>query len=340
MTADRPPTDPTTGDRNAADPITEDPDTGDPGTTDSIIGDATTPLEAAGAAAGVLAAVDRGESVVLLVVVHDPVARTGAKVAAGREEEPESAGSGPSTGDRRGRRLLVSRDGSRGTLGSTKANEAARDVARRALEGEGPEEGSVELDVGEDEPLTVYMEIHRPQPEMVVVGAGHIAQPLSTLGSILGCRVFVLDDRPEFATRERFPDAERVVKVSFDDPFAEVPIRRHSHLVLVTRGHKYDYQCLRRVLMADPLPAYVGMIGSRRRVRATYAQLMEEGIPWERIATVRAPVGLDLGAETPGEIAVAVAAEIVTMWRGGSGKPLREEERVLERFFEEEVETP
>lgn len=335
MTADRTPTDPTTDDPISSDPIATDPDTGD-----SIRGDDTTPLDAPGAAAGVLAAVDRGESVVLLVVVHDAAAGTDAKSSADSEEDRESAGSGASTVDRRGRRLLVSRDGSRGTLGSTKANGAARDVARRALEGEGPEEGTVELDVGEDEPLTVYMEIHRPQPEMVVVGAGHIAQPLSTLGSILGCRVFVLDDRPEFATRERFPDAERVVKVSFDDPFAEVPIRRHSHLVLVTRGHKYDYQCLRRVLMADHLPAYVGMIGSRRRVRATYAQLMEEGIPWERIATVRAPVGLDLGAETPGEIAVSVAAEIVTMWRGGTGKPLREEERVLERFFQEEVETP
>lgn len=267
-------------------------------------------LGAPGAAAGLLEAVDRGESVALLVVVRDP------------------------SGERRGRRFLVSRAWDRGSLGSPEADESARAVARRALEGEGAEEGLVEVDAGEDEPLEVYMEIHHPQPELVVVGAGHIARPLATLGSILGCRVFVLDDRPEFATRERFPEAERVVEVDFDDPFADVPVRRHSHLVLVTRGHKYDYQCLRRVLNADPLPAYIGMIGSRRRVRATYAQLMEEGIPWERIAEVRAPVGLDLGAETPGEIAVAVAAEIVGMWRGGTGRPLREEERVLERFFE------
>ncbi|MFP3948027.1 MAG: XdhC family protein [Longimicrobiales bacterium] len=273
-------------------------------------GSEATPLDAPTAAAGVLEAVHGGESVALLVVVHDP------------------------TGDRRGHRVLVSHTWARGTLGSPEADRAAHTVARRALEGEGAEEGMVELDMDEDEPLGVYMEIHHPQPEFVVVGAGHIAQPLATLGSILGCRVFVLDDRPEFATRERFPEAERVVKVSFDDPFSEVPIRRHSHLVLVTRGHKYDYECLRRVLREDPLPAYIGMIGSRRRVRATWAQLMEEGIPRERIARVRAPVGLDLGAETPGEIAVAVAAEIVEMWRGGTGKPLREEERVLERFFE------
>lgn len=272
----------------------------------------TKPLDAPRAAAGVLEAVERGESVALLMVVHDPAE------------------------DRRGRRLLVSRTWSRGSLGSIAVDDSARAVARRALEGEGVEEGLVELEAGKED-VRAYMEIHHPQPELVVVGAGHIARPLSTLGSILGCRVFVLDDRPEFATRERFPEAERVLKVNFDDPFADVPIRRHSHLVLVTRGHKYDYECLRRVLRADPLPAYIGMIGSRRRVRATYAQLTEEGIPWERIATVRAPVGLDLGAETPGEIAVAVAAEIVGLWRGGTGKPLREEERVLERFFQEET---
>lgn len=285
------------------------------------------PLSPPRAAAGILEAVERGESVALLLLVD------------------EEAGEG------RGRRLLVSREWSRGSLGSGPLDRAAERAARRALEGEGPEEGIVEVGPelesegeapadrdasGEDDTVRVYMEVHHPQPELVVVGAGHIAQPLSTLGSILGCRVFVLDDRPEFATRERFPEAEDVVKVDFDDPFADVPIRRHSHLVLVTRGHKYDYECLRRVLRADPMPAYIGMIGSRRRVRATYAQLMDEGIGWERISRVRAPVGLDLEAETPGEIAVAVAAEIVQMWRGGTGQPLREQERVLERFFDED----
>ena len=108
---------------------------------------------------------------------------------------------------------------------------------------------------------------------------------------------------------------------------------RNTYVVLVTRGHKYDYECLRRLLTRDPLPAYLGMIGSRRRVRATYAQLLDEGVSRERLTRVRAPVGLDLRAQTPAEIAVSVAAEIVASWRGGTGEPLSNRERILERFF-------
>jgi len=258
-------------------------------------------------------AVEAGESVALLVVVEDP-------------EEGH-----------RSRRALVTAEWSRGSLGDAGLDDAARALARRALERDSDvDEGTHELEDGQGRTVRVYLELHHPQPELVIVGAGHIAQPLCTVGSVLGFRVSVLDDRPDFATRERFPEAERVLRVDFADPFASVRVHRMTHLVLVTRGHKYDYECLRRVLKMDPQPAYIGMIGSRRRVRATWAQLMkEEGIARKRIAEVRPPIGLDLGAETPGEIAVAVAAEIVLEWRGGTGRPLREAERVLERFFPE-----
>ncbi len=175
----------------------------------------------------------------------------------------------------------------------------------------------------------------RPVQELVVVGAGHIAQPMAHLGALLGFKVSVLDDRPDFATRERFPDAERLIKADFDDPFADVPLHSRSHILLVTSGHKYDYECLVRALRADPPPAYIGMIGSRRRVRATYVQLLDEGIGRELIDRIHAPVGLDVGAETPEEIAVAVAAELVMLRRGGTGIPLKDVERIAERFFSE-----
>lgn len=274
------------------------------------------PLTAPGAARGVLDAVRQGESVALVMVVEDP------------------------EDSRRSRRILVTESRTRGSLGGETLDRAARELARRALapDGEEIDEGVHELEDDRGRTARVYLELHHPQPELVVVGAGHIAQPLCTVGDLLGFRVIVMDDRPDFATRERFPEAERLVDVDFTDPFADVPIHRLSHLVLVTRGHKYDYECLRRVLRMDPQPTYIGMIGSRRRVRATWAQLMDEDIPRERIARVRAPVGLDLGAETPGEIAVSVTAEIVLQWRGGTGRPLREEERVLERFFPDDEE--
>jgi xanthine dehydrogenase accessory factor len=194
---------------------------------------------------------------------------------------------------------------------------------RRALEGLRALEDGVEI----------YIEIRRPVRDLIVVGAGHIAQPMAHLGALLGYRVTVLDDRPDFATRERFPDADRLIRADFSDPFADVTLHERSHLLLVTRGHKYDYECLVRALRADPAPAYIGMIGSRRRVRATYVQLVDEGFDRTFMDRIHAPVGLDLGAETPEEIAVAVAAELVMLDRGGTGRSLKDVERVAERFF-------
>ena len=195
--------------------------------------------------------------------------------------------------------------------------------------------GLYELKSASGSTVQVYVEVHYPQPDLVIVGAGHIAQPLCSMGALMGFRVIVVDDRPDFATRERFPEAERIVRVDFMDPFADIPIHSTSHIVLVTRGHKYDFECLRHLLKPEVEPPYVGMIGSRRRIRAAFSQLQGEGMPKDRLSRVRAPVGLDIGAETPVEIAVAVAAEIVLQWRGGTGVPMAEQERILERFFKE-----
>ena len=195
--------------------------------------------------------------------------------------------------------------------------------------------GLYELKSASGSTVQVYVEVHYPQPDLVIVGAGHIAQPLCSMGALMGFRVIVVDDRPDFATRERFPEAERIVRVDFMDPFADIPIHSTSHIVLVTRGHKYDFECLRHLLKTEVEPPYVGMIGSRRRIRAAFSQLQGEGMPKDRRSRVRAPGGLDIGAETPVEIAVAVAAEIVLQWRGGTGVPLAEQERILERFFKE-----
>jgi len=270
------------------------------------------PLTAATASAHILARLDAGDSVALVMSVDsDP-------------DEPT------------GYRILVGPNGTaEGTLGRPELDAAATALATGALAEGGARAGleSVRLPGGVQADL--YLEVHRPTPELVIVGAGHIAQPLSQVGALLGFRVVVLDDRPEFATEARFPDAQQVGLVDFADPFRDVTIGRTSHVVLVTRGHKYDFECLRRVLVAETLPAYIGMIGSRRRVRATLSQLVDEGIGRDRLGVVRAPVGLDVGAQTPAEIAVAVGAEIILAWRGGSGEPLSARENVLDRFFPE-----
>jgi xanthine dehydrogenase accessory factor len=229
-----------------------------------------------------------------------------------------------------GTRLAVWADRHRGTLGDARLDEQAAAFAREAL-APGARVATREIAAG-DVVVEVYAEPHHAPPELVIVGAGHIARPLCRIGALLGFRVTVLDDRPEFATRERFPEAEVVRRADFSDPFAGVPLTPRTHLVLVTRGHKYDFEALRDVLRRPQVPAYIGMVGSRRRTRAALEQLAREGVDAERIAAVRAPVGLDVHAETPEEIAVAIAAEMVLLRRGGSGRPLRETERVWERW--------
>lgn len=234
------------------------------------------------------------------------------------------------------RRVVVFRDRDQprtlGSLGREQLDTGSDALARQLARGEHPG-GKVSTDDGD-----LYLELHEPTPELVVVGGGHIARPLTSVGVLLGFRVTVADDRPEFVTPERFPDAHRLVVVDFSDPFASIPLGALTHLVLVTRGHKYDFECLRQVVRSPASPRYVGMIGSRRRVRATFEQLLAEGIPRERLAEIRAPVGMDLGAETPEEIAISVAAQLVQEWRGGSGLPLHSRERVLQRFFPGEAE--
>lgn len=244
-----------------------------------------------------------------------------------------SANAGTVPGRRMARVRTADGQSSHGTLGSAALDAEALRLMDAAIAEVRSHDGlrSVEMDEGTVE---LYLELQRPVQELIVVGAGHIAQPMAHLGALLGYRVTVLDDRPDFATRERFPDADRLIRADFSDPFADVPIHERSHLLLVTRGHKYDYECLIRVLRADPPPAYIGMIGSRRRVRATFVQLLDEGMEHDLIDRIHAPVGLDIGAETPEEIAVAVAAELVRLRRGGTGASLKDVERVAERFFQ------
>ena len=240
-----------------------------------------------------------------------------------------------------GKRVVVrqAKGGAKRLVGSF--GDADLDAAALALGTQRLEERRVstqgvhELSSATGPTIDVYVEAHHPHPDLVIVGAGHIAQPLCSMGAAMGFRVIVVDDRPDFATRERFPEAERVVRVDFREPFAGIPIHSTSHIVLVTRGHKYDFECLRHLLEADVEAPYVGMIGSRRRVRAAFSQLKGEGMPRDRLSRVRAPIGLDIGAETPVEIAVAVLGEIVLQWRGGTGAPLTDQERILDRFFKE-----
>ena len=172
-----------------------------------------------------------------------------------------------------------------------------------------------------DEPaLDVYLEVVTPPPQLIIVGAGHIAVPLAKMGKLLEFEVTVLDDRSAFANTQRFPEADHVVAADIEKTLQDFPLTPQSHFVLVTRGHQLDEEALRCVLGRGA--GYIGMIGSRRRVREVIRHLHELGFSQELTDQVYAPIGVDIGAETPGEIAVAIAAEIVNLRRGGRVVPL------------------
>lgn len=172
--------------------------------------------------------------------------------------------------------------------------------------------------------LEVYSERWEPVPTLVIIGAGHIAEPLERLGREVGFRTVVVDDRHLFANRERFPDADQVVCGPILDVCRQIDLSSHHYMVLVTRGHTLDMDALRVMIDRQETLAYLGMIGSRRRIRAVFELLEREGYSRERFEHVRAPIGLNLGAETPGEIAVSVIAEAVAVRRhaGEDTRPL------------------
>lgn len=150
---------------------------------------------------------------------------------------------------------------------------------------------------------------------LIIVGAGHIAQPLCELGAMLGFHVTVIDDRASFANRERFPRADVILAKPFTAAIESLRLDRHCYLISVTRGHAFDEEVVRAALKQPG--CFIGMIGSRRRSRAMLARFAEDGIDPALIDEIHAPLGLDIGAETPEEIAISIVAEIIRERRTG-----------------------
>jgi xanthine dehydrogenase accessory factor len=169
--------------------------------------------------------------------------------------------------------------------------------------------------------VEVFFEVMSSPPRLIVVGAGHIAVPLVKFAKILDFHVTVLDDRILFANRERFPDADEILVGDMAATLKEMPVTPSTYIVLITRGHKYDEPCLREIIHG---PAkYIGMIGSKRRTKACFQRFREEEkIAEEIIQRVYAPIGLDINAETPEEIALSILAEIIKVRRGGKAQSL------------------
>lgn len=182
-------------------------------------------------------------------------------------------------------------------------------LARQAL----AEKKSQTRIVGEG--LKVFFEVFTPPETVLIAGAGHVALPLCQMAGIADFRVVVLDDREEYANADRFPEADEILVGPFAETLQRFPFTAHTYVVLVTRGHTYDQDCLKAIF--DRPVAYIGMIGSRRRLSAVFELMEQQGYSRERLRAIHAPIGLPIGGKTPEAIAVSILAEIVSVrYRG------------------------
>ncbi len=223
-------------------------------------------------------------------------------------------------------KLLVREDGSLvGTIGGGCVEAEVWNAAREVMDTGKPRHMSFNL--GQDAAydnglicggqLDVFVEPVLPAPRAVIFGAGHISKSLAKVLEIGGFLTTVIDDRESFANRERFPDADEVLSGEYEAIFPKLQVTESTYLVIVTRGHRDDMRVLR---WAVSTPAcYVAMIGSKRKVINVVKELEKEGVPRERMERIYAPMGLEIGAISPEEISISVAAEMIAVRRGAEG---------------------
>ena len=236
-----------------------------------------------------------------------------------------------------GAKLLVESTGeTEGDLGSAALNQAVTQFAQQFLttrdEAHTFNVGDVAPELTSLAATRILFERIQPEPRIVIFGAGHVGAALATFASLAGYRVTLIDDRPELVTRERFPNqlVELVAAESWTKAASDVIGNgRGVSVAIVTRGHAEDEECLRGVI--NFTPDFVGLIGSKRRTNIVLDRLRATGSAAERLANVRAPIGLDIGAVTPEEVALAILAEIVAERRGGKGGSLSEWRRTGEK---------
>jgi xanthine dehydrogenase accessory factor len=219
-------------------------------------------------------------------------------------------------------KLLVREDGSMlGTIGGGCVEAEVWNAARDVMQNERPRHMNFSL--GQDAAydnglicggqLSVFIEPVVPQPRLYVFGAGHISKSISKIATLAGFATVIVDNREAFANSERFPEADEVFAEEYEDVFPKLPIRDTSYLVIVTRGHRDDMRVMRWAVGTNA--KYIAMIGSKRKVIGVVKELEKEGIPREAFERAFAPMGLDIGAITPEEIAVSIVAEMIAMRR-------------------------
>ncbi len=228
----------------------------------------------------------------------------------------EKAGSSPRD---KGSMMLVNRDGEliAGTIGGGAVEEQAKVDAEKCLKKGLSESFSYELTLGEGEKslgmacggaVEVFIKVFSVKKPLYIFGAGHIGQVLCQMAKMLGYHISVLDDRTEYAVKERLPEADEIITGEMNELIETLVIPKDSSLVIVTHGHSQDLNVLRAFVGSGA--KYIGMIGSRNKVNYCFNTLREEGVSEDLLKAVHAPIGLKIGGETPAEIAISILAEM------------------------------
>lgn len=235
-----------------------------------------------------------------------------------------------STPQRPGARMLVLGDGAvHGTIGGGCVEAEMARRARVAIESGRPVLTTYDLtpeQAGEEGlvcggRMEVFIEPLEATPDLAILGAGHVARPLCTLAAMAGFRVSVLDDRDQYATESRFPEAVRVLVAPFESAAEALRLTPRSFVVVVTRGHRGDATAIASCLPRQP--RFLGLLGSRAKMVHVFADLAERGFNSEDLARVETPVGVEIGAETPEEIAVSIVARMISVRRGVGADGIR-----------------
>lgn len=167
-----------------------------------------------------------------------------------------------------------------------------------------------------------FTEVLQPPPLLLIIGAGHVGEQLAKVAHLIGYDIAIQDDRAEWANSQRYPQASMILTDSIASVMTKLAHHAQLHAALVTRGYQYDLEALRALLQRELPCPYIGMIGSEKRVRQVYQAIEKTGLPRDKLRSIYAPIGLDIGALTPEEIAVSIAAELILIKRGGTGHPL------------------
>jgi len=218
-----------------------------------------------------------------------------------------------------GAKILVNKDGLvAGTIGGGITEARVIEEAKQALkEGKGKlldyhlTKEQAALDEGAicGGEMKVFIDILQPKEEVLIFGAGHVAACVSKLAKTVGFKVTIIDDRKEFANQDRFPEADEIIAEDTEKALTHLNITPSSYIIVLTRGHLKDEEVLGSVIKSGA--AYVGMIGSRKKNATVFQHLEGQGISQDELAKVHAPIGIDIKAQTPEEIAVSIMAEII-----------------------------